>query len=78
MYSLPDLSKPIYQANGVSFIPTTISPDYATRRSTAAETLTEILLADLGDTTSKTPYLIVRASHGRYHHRLTSVAPSIE
>ncbi|KFX98448.1 hypothetical protein V490_02306 [Pseudogymnoascus sp. VKM F-3557] len=63
MYALPDLSKPIYQANGVSFIPTTISPDYATRRSTMAETLTEILLADLGDATSKSPYLFLRASN---------------
>ncbi|OBT58568.1 hypothetical protein VE04_01399 [Pseudogymnoascus sp. 24MN13] len=63
MYALPDLSKPIYQATGVSFIPTTISPDYATRRSTVAETLTEVLLADLGDSTSKSPYLIFRASN---------------
>ncbi|KFY74465.1 hypothetical protein V499_05515 [Pseudogymnoascus sp. VKM F-103] len=63
MYTLPDLSKPIYQATGVSFIPTTISPDYATRRSTVAETLTEVLLADLGDSTSKSPYLIFRASN---------------
>ncbi|KFY53406.1 hypothetical protein V496_07618 [Pseudogymnoascus sp. VKM F-4515 (FW-2607)] len=63
MYALPDMSKPIYQANGVSFIPTTISPDYAARRSTVSETLTEVLLADLGDATSKSPYLIFRASN---------------
>lgn len=76
MYALPDLSKPIYQANGVSFIPATISPDYATRRSTVAETLTEVLLADLGDATSKSPYLIVSAVNKTSYCRIANYSSS--
>lgn len=76
MYALPDLSKPIYQANGVSFIPATISPDYATRRSTVAETLTEVLLANLGDSTSKSPYLIVSAVNKTSYYEITNYGSS--
>lgn len=36
-----------------------LSADYAARRSAARETLTEILVADLGDEVSTSPYLIV-------------------
>ena len=61
MYALPDLARPIYTANGVTTLPTTISPDYQAKRGVIGEVLTEILIANLGDTTSKSPYLIVRA-----------------
>ena len=40
-------------------MPPVLSADYAARRSAARETLTEILVADIGDTISKSPYLIV-------------------
>jgi len=46
-------------AEGLCFVPPVLSADYAARRSAARETLTEILVADLGDTVSKSPYLIV-------------------
>jgi cleavage and polyadenylation specificity factor subunit 1 len=59
IYALPDLGSPIYVAEGLSFVPPTISPQYTARRSTAKETLTEILVADLGDATSRSTYLIV-------------------
>jgi hypothetical protein len=59
VYELPDLGRPVYVAEGLSFVPPTISPQYTARRSAARETLTEILVAELGDATSRTPYLIV-------------------
>jgi cleavage and polyadenylation specificity factor subunit 1 len=59
MYSLPDLSKAVYVAEGLCFVPPVLSADYATRRSAARETLTEIMVADLGDEISTSPYLIV-------------------
>jgi hypothetical protein len=40
-------------------VPPVLSADYAARRSAARETLTEILVADLGDEISTSPYLIV-------------------
>jgi len=59
IYALPDLSKSVYVAEGLCFVPPVLSADYAARRSAARETLTEILVADLGDSVSKSPYLIV-------------------
>lgn len=56
---MPDLSKSVYVAEGLCFVPPVLSADYAARRSAARETLAEILVADLGDTVSKSPYLIV-------------------
>lgn len=59
VYALPDLSKAVYVAEGLCFAPPVLSADYVARRSAARETLTEILVADLGDTVFKSPYLIV-------------------
>jgi cleavage and polyadenylation specificity factor subunit 1 len=39
-----------------------LSTDYAVRKGTAKDAITELLVADLGDTTHKSPYLILR--HG--------------
>ncbi|RAL59964.1 hypothetical protein DID88_000590 [Monilinia fructigena] len=63
IYALPDLSKPIYVAEGICFVPPVLSADYAARKSAARETLTEILVADLGDSVSQYPYLILRPSN---------------
>ncbi|ESZ98141.1 hypothetical protein SBOR_1520 [Sclerotinia borealis F-4128] len=63
IYALPDLSMPIYVAEGICFVPPVLSADYAARRSAARETLTEILVADLGDFVSRSPYLILRPSN---------------
>lgn len=59
MYSLPDLSKPIFVAEGLAYLPTFLSSDFSIRRGTPKESLTEVLVTDLGDTTQKSPYLIV-------------------
>ncbi|KAK5632659.1 hypothetical protein RRF57_008373 [Xylaria bambusicola] len=60
VYSLPDLTAPIYIAEGLSYLPPILSADYAARRGTSRETLKEILVVDLGDNTSCYPYLVTR------------------
>ncbi|KAM0342432.1 hypothetical protein ACHAPU_009619 [Fusarium lateritium] len=60
VYALPDLSTPVYIAEGLCYIPPFLSADYTLRRGLARESLREILVADLGDTTSQSPYLILR------------------
>ncbi|TDZ40258.1 Protein cft1 [Colletotrichum spinosum] len=60
IYALPDLSQPIYVAAGLTYVPPFLSADYAVRRGTVQETLTELLVASLGDTTITSPYLILR------------------
>ncbi|KAJ9669033.1 mRNA cleavage and polyadenylation factor subunit [Coniosporium apollinis] len=62
IFELPELEKPAFVAEGLSFLPPTLTPEYAPRRGATRAALTEILLADLGDQTSKTPHLIVRTS----------------
>ncbi|KAK8043586.1 hypothetical protein PG993_006016 [Apiospora rasikravindrae] len=63
VYALPDLSNPIYVIEGLCYVPPVLSAGYSARRKNAKETLTEILVADLGDTTSSSPYLIARHSN---------------
>jgi hypothetical protein len=46
-------------ANGLSFLPPFLTSDFNVRRSIARERLVEILVAELGDATHKSPYLIV-------------------
>lgn len=59
IYALPDLTKPVYVTEGLSSIPLVLSSDFVVRRAAAREILTEILVADLGDKSHKSPYLIV-------------------
>ena len=74
VYALPDLSKPVYVAEGLSYVPPHLSADYTLRRGLAKETLREILVADLGDTISQSPYLIV--SSLPYHLSLSNIISS--
>ncbi|KAF5004493.1 hypothetical protein FDECE_9005 [Fusarium decemcellulare] len=60
VYALPDLSKPVYVAEGLCYVPPYLSADYTLRRGLARESLREILVADLGDAISQSPYLILR------------------
>lgn len=46
-------------AEGLSYIPPNLSADFTARKGTAKEQIREILVADLGDATHKSPYLIV-------------------
>lgn len=59
IYALPDLSTPVYSTEGLCYIPPLLTPEWVVRRGAAKETVTEILVADLGDAISKTPHLIV-------------------
>jgi cleavage and polyadenylation specificity factor subunit 1 len=59
IYALPNLSKAVFVAEGLTFVPPVLSAGYAARKSAARETITEIIVADLGDDVSKIPYLIV-------------------
>lgn len=59
IFELPNLEQPVYVAPDMSFLPPVLSSDRASRRAAGKDTLTEILFADLGDKTSKSPYLIV-------------------
>ena len=47
-------------AEGLSFLPGVLTAEYAAKRSAAKDTLTEILVADLGDLIHKSPHLLVR------------------
>ncbi|KAK3984881.1 protein cft1 [Cladorrhinum sp. PSN332] len=60
IYRVPDLSKPVYVAEGLSYIPPGLSADYAARKGSVKDTLTELLVADLGDAAHKSPHLILR------------------
>ena len=59
MYALPDLSKPIYVIEGLCYVPPVLSAGYTPKRRSAKETLTEVLVADLGDSASSSPFLAV-------------------
>lgn len=59
VFELPDLQQPVYNAPQLSFLPPVLSSDNSPRRATGKETLTDILFADLGDSISRSPYLIV-------------------
>ncbi|KYK58160.1 Cleavage factor two protein 1 [Drechmeria coniospora] len=62
IYSLPDLSRPVFVAECLTSIPPILSPDFTARRGASRESVSEILVADLGDAVSKAPHLIVRHS----------------
>ena len=57
------LAKPVYTAPGLSFLPGFLTPDFSVRRSTARDSLDEIIVAELGDATFKAPFMIVRTSN---------------
>ncbi|KAF1992573.1 protein CFT1 [Aulographum hederae CBS 113979] len=62
IFQLPDLSKAIFVAEGLKYLPFVLTPEYSSRRSAAMEILAEIMVADIGDAVSKSPYMIVRTA----------------
>ncbi|KAH6609450.1 hypothetical protein Trco_002796 [Trichoderma cornu-damae] len=62
IYALPDLSKAVYVAEGLSSIPLHLSAGFVARRGATRESLAEIAVADLGDAIHSSPYLILRHS----------------
>lgn len=56
---MTNLKDPVYVAQGLSFLPPVLTVDYTHRRSNVRETITEILVVDLGELSIVSPYLIV-------------------
>jgi cleavage and polyadenylation specificity factor subunit 1 len=63
VYTLSDLSKESYIAEALPLLPVILTPDYVSRRSSAKAPVTEILVANLGEATTKSPHLIVRTAN---------------
>jgi len=59
VFAMSEMQKPCYVAEALSFLPPILTMDYVPKRSVAKATITEILAADLGDATFKSPHLIV-------------------
>ncbi|KAG9903177.1 protein CFT1, partial [Aureobasidium melanogenum] len=62
VFELPNLEQPVYEAPSLSVLSPVLSNESAPRRNVGKETLTELIFADLGDATAKSPYLILRSS----------------
>ncbi|KAI4613398.1 mRNA cleavage and polyadenylation factor subunit [Alternaria ethzedia] len=62
VFAMSDMEKPCYVAEALSFLPPVLAMDYVPKRSAIKATITEILAADLGDATTKSPHLIIRTS----------------
>ncbi|PVI08231.1 hypothetical protein DM02DRAFT_666191 [Periconia macrospinosa] len=62
VFAMSDLTKSVYVAEGLSFLPPILTSDYYGRRSTAKAAITELVAADIGDTTSRSPHLVIRTS----------------
>ncbi|KAL8707272.1 MAG: hypothetical protein Q9225_007788, partial [Loekoesia sp. 1 TL-2023] len=62
IFCLPSLESWVYKADGLSFLPPFLTPDFWVRRSQAKEGLTEILVTELGDASHKAPYMILRSA----------------
>ncbi|KAG9557988.1 protein CFT1, partial [Aureobasidium melanogenum] len=62
IFELPNLEQPVYEAPSLSVLSPVLSNESAPRRNVGKETLTELIFADLGDATARSPYLILRSS----------------
>lgn len=63
LYSLPDLGIQVFYCDGVNFLTTTLAKDLPLPKHwKEPDTLTEIVLADIGDVFDKTTYLMMRTS----------------
>ncbi|KAF2674469.1 protein CFT1 [Microthyrium microscopicum] len=62
VFELPNLNKPIYTTPAFQYLPGQIGDDFVKRRFAAKETLVEVLVADIGDVTTKSPHIILRTS----------------
>ncbi|KAG2161842.1 hypothetical protein VTO58DRAFT_109667 [Aureobasidium pullulans] len=62
VFELPNLERPVYEASNLSVLSPVVSNESAPRRAAGKETLTELVFADLGDETTKSPYLILRSA----------------
>jgi cleavage and polyadenylation specificity factor subunit 1 len=63
IYDLSDLKEPAYKTEALPYLPSFIADDFVPRRYAARQALTEIMMADIGDGTAKTPHMIVSFDH---------------
>lgn len=73
IFSLLQLEEASYSAAGLGFLPPLLTEDFSARRATGKAAITEILAAELGDATSKSPHLIVRTFVVPFIFTLTSL-----
>ena len=59
IYRLPILQRPVFVADGLTFLPPFLSSEFTVRRSLARERIAEILVTEIGDSVQKSPYVIV-------------------
>jgi cleavage and polyadenylation specificity factor subunit 1 len=78
VFAMSELEKPSYVAEGLGFLPPVLTVDYVPRRSTSKATITEILAADLGDSTTRSPHLIVSLPDHALSHSLTIADPNLQ
>ncbi|TPX25049.1 mRNA cleavage and polyadenylation factor subunit [Coccidioides immitis] len=63
IFSLPTLTEPLCSVDGVDLLPLILSCEPPPKRVTYRETLSEVLIADLGDSISRQPYMILRTAN---------------
>ncbi|PGG98566.1 hypothetical protein AJ79_08819 [Helicocarpus griseus UAMH5409] len=63
IFHLPTAKEPVYTAESLDLLPQIISAEPPPRRATYREDITEILVAELGDSVSRTPYIILRSNN---------------
>ena len=74
IFELPNLDAAAFSSEGLAYFPSNLAQDFTVRRAAAKETLTEVIVADIGDAVSKSPYLIVRTASNNlvvyqpFHH----------
>jgi cleavage and polyadenylation specificity factor subunit 1 len=59
VFELPNLKSAIYSTDGLPSLPGLITDEFVPRRNAAKEAITDVVIAYIGDLTSKSPYLIV-------------------
>ncbi|KAL8852861.1 MAG: hypothetical protein Q9221_002237 [Calogaya cf. arnoldii] len=62
IFRLPSLAQHVYRADGIALLPPFLTPDFLVRRTQAKEDLTELLVTELGDSSHKAPYLLLRSA----------------
>ncbi|EFR01919.1 serine/threonine protein kinase [Nannizzia gypsea CBS 118893] len=63
IFRLPNITEPLCRVDNLNLLPSNLPYESSSRRPVNRETLTELLVADLGDAIHKSPYMILRTKH---------------
>ncbi|WEW58506.1 mRNA cleavage and polyadenylation factor subunit [Emydomyces testavorans] len=83
IFSLPNLSTPLCSVGGIDFLPPILPCEPSPRRATYREAISEVLIADLGDSISRQAYMILRTTNDDlviyqpYHPKSSSKDPDL-